>query len=591
MRASAVRVWGPAETVPRADRQSRCSDVTKPLTIGVRWSSLRAGRSAASEVRDYAWTVRRPALADYRSLEPPRFARPSGRELLSAGVVLAVALAAASLVATLLESPAVGISDASPVYLVPVVIAGLRYGVWAALGTAVASFLLYDFVFTVPRFTLAVADPREWLDLLLFLFVAIVVGRLAALGAERTEEAARRAAESTSLFAISRLLATAPDLETAGAGIVERLVRDVGLDRAWIVADRSNGQVVVADSRPGEALPTSPFSTSLARTPGDQPAKWLKAHEGSGGRVAGPTPTTQLLKVRMQADEQTFGWLRAQRPLEAGLPSREETRLLALAADQLALALRREDLRRAATETEIARQSDALKSALLDAVSHDLRTPLASIRAAAGTLVDPELPPTAADARAAGTVIEQEATRLDQLVRDVLDLSRIEGGGLRPELEALDLRDVVEPIVERLRQALGEREVRVTLPDDLPPVAGDAVLLDAVLSNLVENAARHAPSPAAVAISAHRNGGTVELAVDDGGPGVPDDDLERLFDKFFRVERTGEGSRRGMGIGLAVVRGLTESMGGRVAAERSPLGGLRVVVDIPVASDPPRRAD
>ena len=131
----------------------------------------------------------------------------------------------------------------------------------------------------------------------------------------------------------------------------------------------------------------------------------------------------------------------------------------------------------------------------------------------------------------------------------------------------------------------------MTLPDDLPPIAGDAVLLDAVISNLVENAARHAPSPAAVAISAHRNGGTVELTVDDGGPGVPDDVLERLFDKFFRVERVGEGSRRGMGIGLAVVRGLTESMGGRVAAERSPLGGLRVVVDIPVASDPPRRAD
>jgi two-component system sensor histidine kinase KdpD len=537
--------------------------------------------------------VRRPALADYRSLEPPRFARPSARELASAAVVLAVALGAASVVVALLESPAVGMSDASPVYLVPVVVAGLRYGVWAALGTAVASFLLYDFVFTVPRFTFAVADPREWLDLLLFLFVAIVVGRLAALGAERTEEAARRAAESTSLFAISRLLATAPDLETAGAGIVDRLVRDVGLDRAWILADRLSGQVVVADSRPGEALPVSPFSISLARTPGDQPAKWVKAHEGGGGRVPGPVPApaTQLLKVRMEADDQTFGWLRAQRPLDAGLPSREETRLLALAADQLALALRREDLRRAATQTEIARQSDALKSALLDAVSHDLRTPLASIRAAAGTLVDPELPPTAADARAAGTVIEQEATRLDQLVRDVLDLSRIEGGGLRPDLEALDLRDVVEPIVERLRPALGAREVRVTLPDDLPPVAGDAVLLDAVVSNLVENAARHAPSPARVAISAHRNGGTVELAVDDGGPGVPPDDLERLFDKFFRVERAGEGSRRGMGIGLAVVRGLTEAMGGRVAAERSPLGGLRVVVDIPVASDPPRRAD
>jgi two-component system sensor histidine kinase KdpD len=548
-------------------------------------------RSAGVTRRDYASPVRLPALADYRSLEP-RFARPTGRELVSGLLVVALALGAASLVVALLESPAVGMSDASPVYLVPVVIAGLRYGIWGALGTAVAAFLLYDLVFTEPRFSFSVADPREWLDILLFLFVAIVVGRLAALGTERAQEAARRAAESTSLFAISRLLATAPDLESAGAGIVERLVRDVGLERAWIVTDRSMGPVVIADSSPGHPLPSSPFSISLIRTPGDLPAKWVKAHDGSGGgRLQGPAPSIQLLKVRMEADEQTFGWLRAQRPLDVPLPSREETRLLALAADQLALALRREDLRRAATETEIARESDALKSALLDAVSHDLRTPLASIRAAAGTLVDPDLPPTAAAARHAGTVIELEATRLDQLVRDVLDLSRIEGGGLRPELEALDLRDVVEPVVERLRPALGERDVRVTLPDDLPPVAGDAVLLDAVVSNLVENAARHAPSPAAVAISAHRNGGTVELRVDDGGPGVPDDDLERLFDKFFRVERAGEGSRRGMGIGLAVVRGLTESMGGRVAAERSPLGGLRVVVDIPVASDPPRRAD
>jgi two-component system, OmpR family, sensor histidine kinase KdpD len=537
--------------------------------------------------------VRLPALADYRSIEPPRFARPTGRELTSAIAVVSLALAAASLVVALLESPAVGMSDASPVYLVPVVVAGLRYGLWAALGTALAAFLLYDLVFTEPRLSFSVADPREWLDVLLFLFVAIVVGRLAALGTERAQEAARRAAESTSLFAISRLLATAPDLETAGDGIVERLVRDAGLDRAWIVADRLSGPVVVADSAAGQPLPASPFSTSLIRTPGDLPAKWVKAHEGSGGgRGAGPgvgpAPAFQVIKVRMEADDHTFGWLRAQRPLDAGPLSREETRLLALAADQLALALRREDLRRAATETEIARESEALKTALLDAVSHDLRTPLASIRAAAGTLVDPELPPSAADARAAGTTIELEATRLDQLVRDVLDLSRIEGGGLRPELVALDLRDVVEPVIERLRSSLGEREVRVTLPDDLPPVAGDAVLLDAVVSNLVENAAHHAPPPAAVAISASRQDGTVELAIDDGGPGVPPDDLDRLFDKFFRVPRAGEGSRRGMGIGLAVVRGLTEAMGGSVAAERSTLGGLRVVVGLPVAAEPPR---
>jgi two-component system sensor histidine kinase KdpD len=534
--------------------------------------------------------VRRPALADPRLLEAPRLARPSGRQI-AAGVLVTVAtIATATLVVGLLESPAVGLEDASPVYLVPVVVAGLTFGLWAALATAVLSFLVYDVVFTEPRFSLVVADPREWLDLLLFLFVAIVVGRLAALGAERTQEAARRAAESTSLFAISRLLATAPNLETAGAGIVARLVPDAGLARAWIVAERAGRSRVLADSQPGEPLPTSPFATALARSPGDQPARWVRAHESpTSERPA--SGTGALLKIRMEADDETLGWLRAELPPDASLPGRETTRLLALAADQLGLAMRREELRRAATETEIARQSDALKSALLDAVSHDLRTPLASIRAAAGTLVDPDLPPTTADARAAGSVIEQEATRLDRLVRDVLDLSRIEGGGLRPELEALDVRDAVEAVVERLRVTLGDRPIRIDIGDEIPPVAADAVLLDAVVSNLVENAAHHAPPPAELAISALRAGAAVELAIDDAGPGLPAEDLDRLFDKFFRVERTGEGSRRGMGVGLAVVRGLTEAMGGRVAAAASSLGGLRIAVSLPEAAEPPPPVD
>ena len=139
--------------------------------------------------------------------------------------------------------------------------------------------------------------------------------------------------------------------------------------------------------------------------------------------------------------------------------------------------------------------------------------------------------------------------------------------------------------------ALGERPIRIAIPDDVPPVAADAVLLDAVVSNLVENAARHAPPPAELAISAHRSDGSVELAVDDAGPGVPAEDLDRLFDKFFRVARAGEGSRRGMGVGLAVVRGLTEAMGGRVAAAASPLGGLRITVSLPEAAEPPASAD
>ncbi len=192
--------------------------------------------------------------------------------------------------------------------------------------------------------------------------------------------------------------------------------------------------------------------------------------------------------------------------------------------------------------------------------------------------------------RSAGAAIDLEAQRLDRLVHEVLDLSRIEAGALRPDLEALDIRDVVEPAVDRLRPMLGDRPVTIDLPDDLPPVRGDAVLLDTIVGNLVENAGRYAPAPAPLAISAAAEHGRIRLVVEDGGPGVPAQSQAQLFDKFYRVERTGAGSRRGLGIGLAVVRGLAEGMGGGVEAGPSALGGLRIVVELPVAATPPADA-
>ena len=504
-----------------------------------------------------------------------------------AALATVAAVAAASIVVAFLESPLVAISDASPVFLVSVVLVGSRFGMWAGVATAIASFLTYDLLFIEPRFSLIVADPRELLDLVLFLFLAVVVGRLAALGLERAAEATRRASESNALFAMSRILAIAPDLEAAAAEIVERLVRETGLERVWIATERGGQIVILADSEPGRPLPASAFTTSLVRTPGDAPARWVRSHDHKpAGGHSGETGA-EILRVRMEADGAVIGAVKATRARASGQPSRETTRLLALAADQLALAIRHDELRREATEAEIARQGDALKSALLDAVSHDLRTPLASIRAAAGSLSDPDMPIAEDAARSAGAAIDLEAQRLDRLVHEVLDLSRIEAGALRPDLEALDLRDVVERAVDRLRPLLGERPVTIDLPDELPPVRSDPVLLDTIVGNLVENAGRYAPPPAPLAISAVTGDGLIRFVVEDGGPGVPAQSLPRLFDKFYRVDRVGGGSRRGLGIGLAVVRGLAEGMGGTVEASPSPLGGLRIVVELPVAATPP----
>jgi two-component system sensor histidine kinase KdpD len=509
------------------------------------------------------------------------------RQALVAAVTAALAVASSSVVVAVLESPRIAISDASPVYLVAVVLVGSRFGMWAGIATALASFLTYDILFTEPRFSVFVADPREWLDLVLFLFLAVVVGRLSALGLERAAEASRRAAESNALFAMSRILAIAPNLEAAAAEIVQRLVRETGLERVWIAIERAGYSATLADSESGRPIPVSSFTTSLVRTPGDTPARWVRSHEAKPVGAGSAETRPEILRVRMEADGAVIGSLKATRARATGHPSRETTRLLALAADQLALAIRRDELRRDATEAEIARQGDTLKSALLDAVSHDLRTPLASIRAAAGSLTDPDMPLTEDQARATGGAIDLEAQRLDRLVREVLDLSRIEAGAIRPNLEALDIRDVVEPAVDRLRTMLGDRPVTIDLPDDLPPVRGDAVLLDTIVGNLVENAARYAPAPAPLAISAVAAADRIRLVVEDGGTGVPARSVGRLFEKFFRVDRSDAGSRRGLGIGLAVVRGLAEGMGGSVEASPSPLGGLRIVVELPVAAAPP----
>ena len=500
---------------------------------------------------------------------------------------LAAALVGATAVVAALESPLAGLSDASPVYFVAIVLVGSLIGTWPALVTAIAAFLVYDLLFTEPRLTLAVDDPREWLDLVVFLVLAVVVGRLSALGNERAAEATRRAAESTDLFAISRLLATAPDVDAAAREVARRLLETGTFDRIWVVRDRPSGPRVLADTAAGTPPPASAIVTSLVRMPGDTPAHWVRSHEPAvrdpGGRRSG----APIVRVRLEAEGVGIGALKATLRAGRSEPDRTSTRLLALAADQLALAMRRDDLRREATEVEIARRADALKSALLDAVSHDLRTPLASIRAAAGSLVDPDVAIDEGTARATAARIDSEADRLDRLVREVLDLSRIEAGALRLDPESLDLTDAVEAVVQRLRGALGERSVEIEIPMALPPVRADAVLLDGLLSNLVDNVARHAPPPAPVRISAESVApGRIAVHVDDGGPGLPDGARGRLFEKFQPLPSRSSGSRPGLGLGLAIVRGMTEAMGGSVVASQSPLGGLRVSVELPAATSP-----
>jgi two-component system sensor histidine kinase KdpD len=497
------------------------------------------------------------------------------------GLVCVIAVSAATAAVAILEGPA-GVPDASAVYFVAVVGAAIVAGTGGAVASAVAAFLVYNFLFVDPRHTFTVADPGEWLKLVLLLFVAIVVGQLAAVQRAAAERARAREREALAQFRISRALATRSTLAEGLAAVADLLRGEASLSRVWIALGSDDAEERTAADTGDGAPPSTSIHNTLQRVPGEVPARWRRVHE-PGRRLR--RGDGSLVRVRIQAGDTKLGSIWGVRNRGAGLPGRTATRLLSAAADQIGQVIAHDRLAARAQEAEIARQSDALKSALLQSVSHDLRTPLATIRAAAGTLQpgndlgDEERVESVA-------AIDREVEYLDRLVTNLLDLGRIEVGALRAERDVFELDDLLARTVERVRPRLAGRRLELDLGS--LPISVDPVFLDEAVTNTLDNAIKHTPPGSTIRVWAVPLEGEsmTRLRIEDDGPGVPSDVRPRIFEKFYRVPRAGGGSRSGTGIGLAVVRGLVEAMGGRVAAHRSSMGGLAVDIDLPTASVP-----
>jgi two-component system sensor histidine kinase KdpD len=495
------------------------------------------------------------------------------------------ALAAATLGVAVMEAY-VGVPDASAVYLVAVVATAFATGTVGAVISAVVAFLLYDFLFVEPLHTFTVADPVDWLNLFLLLFVGIVVGQLTALQRSRAEDARAREREARALFRVSRSLATRDSMRVVLATIATTLRDETRMERVWIALGGDDARErVVADTAADARALIPPVHQVLRRMPGDEPARWLRVHRPSQPRAPRVEVGPEAFRVRVEDGGEALGSIWALRGRREGEPDGTETRLLAASADQIGQALAHDRLEAEAQAAAIARESDALKSALLQSVSHDLRTPLATIRAAAGTL-RPGSPLSDADRAESADAIDREVEYLDRLVTNLLDLSRIEAGVLRAERDVFDLEDLVGRTIDRLRRRIAGRSLEVSLA--APPVEVDPVFVDEAVTNILENAVKYTPPDARIRVAADLvgDGPFVRLTIEDAGPGVPEETLPRLFDKFYRVPGSPRGSRSGTGIGLAVARGLVEATGGAVAARRSDLGGLAIDVDLPVAAVP-----
>ena len=487
-------------------------------------------------------------------------------------------------------------------YLLPVLAAGALLGRGPAVLTALLSFLAFNWFFVTPVHTLTVADAEEWQALLLYLAVALVTGELTARLSGRAEAANRREREAVALHDVGQALSASGTFDDGLAAAETGLRRVLGdVELRLVLADESgllpsSGE----DLDPAEAAVVSWVMEHQSPAERGAEGTWHRRVRvrgpGTGGGPRGSSGAEAVF-LPLVAGGRCLGVLRV-----TGRRERlrgEERRLLTSTADQLALALDRARLQRQMVRTEVQRQTDELRSAMLLAVSHDFRTPLAAIKAAAGTLHDdgfaPELRLDATTRDAAAEQVEREADRLNRLVENLLGLSRIEAGALRLDRQWYPLRELVDDTAARLAGVLIGRRLTVDVPDDLPPVPLDYVLVQQVLANLLDNAAKHTPAGSEIRVEAQVQAEPHEVVVRvvDSGPGVPATERERVFAPFYRLPSTGNGAGdgrssvpRGSGYGLAVCAGFIAAHGGRIWVEDSPTGGAAFAFALPLTPPP-----
>jgi len=485
----------------------------------------------------------------------------------------------------------VNIANISMLYLLAVMATAVAFGRGPAIFASVLAFLVFDWFFVVPIHQLTVSDPEEWVSLLFFLLTATVTGQLAAGQRERAREAQQREREAVVLYDVVRLLG-GNEVEQALIPIADRVRAELQIPGLVIELWQPDGgaQRFKAGDVPA-TVSARGNSAAAGRILQSGPAAGDHVTTGRWVRIVRPTRGVgvpdHVHLVPIKVDDRRFGALLLVDP--DGHFDSTDDRLVSLAAAQIGIAVDRVRLRQEATEAEILRRTDELRRALLNAVSHDLRTPLATIMASASSLRQTDVVWTEEERQGFAQAIEQEADRLNRLVGNLLDLSRIEAGSLQPQKSWQDLEALIEDTVDRLRSVTAHHQLHVEIPSDLAPVWIDPVEIGQVIYNLIENATKYAPPDTEILLQVRRIAGALAIVVSDHGPGIPEQSIPHLFDPFYRV-MDGTPRPKGLGLGLAIVRGLVEAHGGRVWVENRSSGGAQFTFTLPSSAATPERA-
>ena len=508
------------------------------------------------------------------------------------------------------------IPNISLVYLLVVLVLASTRGLYAAVLSALVAFFSFDFFLVPPLYTFTIARPEEWVALFVFLATAIITGHLASALHQRAEQASRQARETRILYELVRATNDEEELERQLSVVVHAVV-DVfsswGVRDCAILLPNEGGKLTIrASAKRTEERPTlSPDEEATASWVMKQ-AQTVELHDVSLApqRSTGFSPravvrssaSTQPVRrymrmIPLKIGAKVVGVLRLQLEDDPRLFTHEkslgvdwdrtnpDTTFFWTFLDQATSIIERARLRSESLQIELLQRTDALRAALLSSVSHDLRTPLSSIKAAASSLLQEDIQWDEEARRSFAVAIENEADRLNRLVGNLLDMSRIEGGALKPEKEWYPVDELIHDVLGHMQTLLRDRTVVTDLPEDMPPVELDYLQIDQVLTNLLENAVHYTPPESPIEISAHVEGEEMVISVADRGPGVPAVDLERIFDKFYRV--LGTQRTTGSGLGLAVCKGLVEAHGGRIWAENRDGGGAVFRFTLPITKTEP----
>jgi two-component system sensor histidine kinase KdpD len=593
-----VRGRWPAETAIGYARKQNITKILVGKPLRSRWQEFLHGSTVDQLLRQggsidvyvISATAEGPPPVRVPSLRP---SRPYRRYAQSASLVLAATLLGFVLDPALtsekwnlflsllsqgtripisLTGPAIEPTNLAMIYLMVVVIAAISWGRGPAIVASILSVVAFDFFFVVPYLTFAVSDTQYLLTFAALLIVGLVMSTLTSRAREQASLAQRRQEETAELYDLSRDLSSAPHLEAILQTLI-RHVEDTFHREAAVFLPAASPDQSIRLASANRALPLDDNETAVA--------DWVLRHGQPAGRNTDTLPAARLRYLPLKTARGVVGVLGVSGPEESSrLLTSEEWRLLEAFASQASLAIERSALEQAARQAQVLQATERLQTALLNSISHDLRTPLVSITGALSSLQEDE---THLDMATRRNLVENaldEAERLNRLVGNLLSMTRLEAGAMRIAKEPCELQDVVGSALTQMEEPLAGRKVSVSIPDELPLVPMDFVLMDQVFVNLLDNAVKYSPSGAPIEVSARRDGNNVVAEVADRGVGIPAEDLARVFDKFYRVQRPEMVG--GTGLGLSICRGIVEAHGGAIEARPRPGGGTVVAVTLPL---------